>query len=112
LTLYTIVVGDIKCILDEVLDVLENFTDGLLNALRPSLKGIIQDYSQSMCSGSFQDLGLCLDPDSLGLDSLSSSSLGLDSLGLDSLDLDSLGLDGLGLGGLGLGSDSDHRQGG
>lgn len=63
---------------------MENITDGLLNSLCPSLKGVIQNYSDSMCDGgSFELLGLCA---SLG---------GLGDLGL--------GLGGSGHGGSGLG---------
>jgi hypothetical protein len=58
---YCVVVGDIKCLLDEILDAVENLTDGLLNSLCPLLKGVIQLFSDSMCEGgSFELLGLCL----------------------------------------------------
>jgi len=65
------IVGDIKCILDLVLDTIENLTDGLLNSLCPMLKGVISNYSNSMCEGgSFELLGLCTNLGDLGLGSL------------------------------------------
>ncbi|BGP12435.1 hypothetical protein JCM10213_006999 [Rhodosporidiobolus nylandii] len=40
---------DIKCILDDLLNIVQLQTDGLLNELQPLLSGLTQNYSNSVC---------------------------------------------------------------
>ena len=54
------VVYEIKCILDEVMDAVENLTDAIINALEPLLQDIIQVASQTACASGLQILGLCV----------------------------------------------------
>lgn len=63
------VVDELKCIIDEVLNAVENTVDGLLNALGVtgqwrSLRG---DYAGALCRGDLQLLGLCVDTTLAGL---------------------------------------------
>ena len=63
------VVGELKCIVDEVLNAVENTVDGLLNnlgAVGPwrNLRG---DYVNALCGGNLQILGLCVDTNLAGL---------------------------------------------
>ena len=43
------VVYDIKCILDDVLNAVENLTDALLNVLKPLLAPLIRGWSAQAC---------------------------------------------------------------
>lgn len=54
------VVYQIKCILDEILDSLEDLTDGLLNDLEPIFRPVIQQATDAACSSGLQLAGLCL----------------------------------------------------
>lgn len=56
------VVYEIKCILDEVLNAVENLADAVIKAIQPLLQGIIIDASQTACNSGFQIAGLCLIP--------------------------------------------------
>lgn len=56
------VVYDIKCILDETLDALENLTDAIINAIEPILQGIISDASRTACNSGIAVVGLCILP--------------------------------------------------
>lgn len=63
------VVGEIKCIVDDSLNAVENMVDGLLNGLSiagqwRSLRG---DYANALCGGNLQILGLCVDTNLAGL---------------------------------------------
>jgi len=65
----TLVVGELKCIIDEVLNAAENVVDGLLNTLGVtgqwrSLRG---DYVSALCGANLQILGLCVDVSLSGL---------------------------------------------
>ncbi|XP_006454352.1 hypothetical protein AGABI2DRAFT_189622 [Agaricus bisporus var. bisporus H97] len=53
------IVYDIKCILDEVLNAVENISDGLLNVLDPLLIKTVQDTLLSACSLGLSILGIC-----------------------------------------------------
>jgi len=55
-------VYDIKCILDETLDALENLTDAIINAIEPILQGIISDASRTACNSGIAVVGLCILP--------------------------------------------------
>ena len=55
-----IVIYAIKCLLDETLDVVENLTDAIINAIAPLLQGLIGDATRSAGSSSGQDLLLLL----------------------------------------------------
>jgi len=66
----TPVVGELKCIVDEVLNTAENAADGLLNSLGVTgqWEGLRRDYVSAVCGGGLQILGLCVDANlSLGL---------------------------------------------
>ncbi|EKM61036.1 uncharacterized protein PHACADRAFT_134144 [Phanerochaete carnosa HHB-10118-sp] len=54
------IVYEIKCILDEVLDTVENLTDAIINAIKPLLQGLIGDASQTACNSGIQLAGLCV----------------------------------------------------
>ena len=62
LTSCTLVVAELKCIVDEVLNAVENTVDGLLNNLGitaqwTDLRG---DYVSALCTGGLQILDLCV----------------------------------------------------
>ena len=67
----TPVVYEIKCIIDEVLNAIENTVDGLLNTLgiTAQWRGVRGDYVNELCGGGLQILGLCVGADTnlLGL---------------------------------------------
>ena len=65
----TSVVVELKCIIDEVLNAIENTVDGLLNTLgiTAQWRGLRGDYVGALCSGNLQILGLCVDTSLLGL---------------------------------------------
>ncbi|KIP11960.1 hypothetical protein PHLGIDRAFT_17778 [Phlebiopsis gigantea 11061_1 CR5-6] len=54
------IVYQIKCLLDEVLDAVENLTDAIINAVKPLLQGVIGDASRTACNSGIQIAGLCL----------------------------------------------------
>lgn len=84
-----------------MLDTVENLTDGLLNSLCPPLKGVIQNYSDSMCDGgSFAVLGLCATLNGLGVGNL---GLGIGGSSQGGSSQGGPGQGGSGLRGLGLG---------
>lgn len=56
------VVYEIKCILDEVLDAVENLTDAIINAITPLLQSLIGDASQTACNSGLALAGICLIP--------------------------------------------------
>ncbi|ETW87217.1 hypothetical protein HETIRDRAFT_166754 [Heterobasidion irregulare TC 32-1] len=54
------IVYEVKCILIDILDVLENLTDAVLNAIRPLLGPFIDKYSLTQsCQTGLQLTGLC-----------------------------------------------------
>lgn len=55
-----IVVYQIKCILDDVLNAVENLTDAVINAIEPILQGVIVDASKTACNSGIQVAGFCL----------------------------------------------------
>lgn len=65
----TPVVGELKCIIDEVLNAVENTVDGLLNSLGVTgqWRGLRGDYVRALCRGRLQLLGLCVDANLSGL---------------------------------------------
>ncbi len=54
------VVYDIKCILDETLDALENLTDAVINAIKPLLVSLIGDASKTACNSGIAIAGICI----------------------------------------------------
>ncbi|KAH9898403.1 hypothetical protein C8Q73DRAFT_400497 [Cubamyces lactineus] len=54
------IVYQVKCILDETLDAVENLTDALLNALKPLLLDVIGQAVTAACSYGLQLESLCL----------------------------------------------------
>lgn len=64
-----LVVGELKCIIDEVLNAVENTVDGLLNGLGVTgqWRGLRGDYANALCGGNLQILGLCVDTSLAGL---------------------------------------------
>jgi hypothetical protein len=57
-----IVVYDIKCILDETLDAVENLSDAIINEIEPILQGIIADASRTACNSGLAIAGFCILP--------------------------------------------------
>lgn len=53
-------VYDIKCILDEILNAVENMTDGILNDVKPLLQGVISSATNTACNSGLKLAGLCL----------------------------------------------------
>ncbi|KAI0335277.1 hypothetical protein GY45DRAFT_1317208 [Cubamyces sp. BRFM 1775] len=54
------VVYQIKCILDDILDAVENLTDAILNALRPLLLVVIGQATTAACNYGLELGSLCL----------------------------------------------------
>ncbi|KAI0365244.1 hypothetical protein BV20DRAFT_973430 [Pilatotrama ljubarskyi] len=54
------IVYEIKCILDDVLDAVENLTDALINAVRPLIVALIGQAITSACNSGVQLGSLCL----------------------------------------------------
>jgi hypothetical protein len=46
---WSLVVYQIKCIIDDLLDAVENITDGLLNDLAPLLRGLDNQIVDLLC---------------------------------------------------------------
>lgn len=65
------VVGELKCIIDEILNAVENTVDGLLNSLgiTAQWRGLRGEYVRALCRGRLELLGLCvgIDLPELGL---------------------------------------------
>jgi hypothetical protein len=63
------VVGELKCIVDDVLNTVENTVDGLLNTLGITGKwrNLRGDYANALCGGNLEILGLCVDTNLAGL---------------------------------------------
>ena len=56
-----LVIYDIKCILDEMLDAIENLTDEIIGACRPFLEGVVGEYNMVACKSGFDAVGKCLE---------------------------------------------------
>ncbi|KAH8102658.1 hypothetical protein BXZ70DRAFT_797601 [Cristinia sonorae] len=54
------IVYEIKCILDELLDAVENLTDAILNDIQPILEPLIKQATSTACNSGLQLLGLCI----------------------------------------------------
>lgn len=54
------VVYDIKCLLDELLDTVENISDVLINSIRPLLALCSQDTLKVACKSGLSLLGICI----------------------------------------------------
>ncbi|CAL1695860.1 unnamed protein product [Somion occarium] len=56
------IVYEIKCILDEILDAVENLSDAVLNDLQLAslYRGLIADASKTACNSGLQIIGLCI----------------------------------------------------
>lgn len=54
------IVYEIKCILDEILDAVENLTDAVLNDIAPLYRGLIVDATKTACKSGLQLAGLCI----------------------------------------------------
>lgn len=58
---FMLVVYEVKCILDAILDALEDITDALLNDLGPILEPVITDYQTESCRMASVKLGnICI----------------------------------------------------
>lgn len=57
---FPVVVYDLKCLVDVVLNIVENTTDAILNALAPLLGGLLGHSSSTLCASGIKLLGLCL----------------------------------------------------
>jgi hypothetical protein len=55
-----LVVYDIKCILDDILNFCENVTDGIINDLQPALEALIGTASTMSCHPGVKLLGFCI----------------------------------------------------
>lgn len=55
-----IVVYDIKCIIDQVLDATENLTDAIINDLAPLLHDVLGLATSTTCAAGIEIAGLCL----------------------------------------------------
>lgn len=55
-----LVVYEIKCILDEILDAVENLTDAILNDIAPLYRGLITDATRTACNSGLQLANLCI----------------------------------------------------
>ena len=51
------VIYEIKCTLDEILNLTENLTDAIINAL---LRGVISQYNEAVCAPGIDVLGICI----------------------------------------------------
>lgn len=63
LTDVTTVVYQVKCIVDQVLDVTEELTDGILNDLEdilPMIKALDGQAAQTACAAGIEILGICV----------------------------------------------------
>ena len=49
-----------KCVIDEMLDIVENVTDGLWNGLKPLLGGSSANANAMMCASGLKTLGFCV----------------------------------------------------
>jgi len=54
------VVYDIKCLLDGLLDTVENISDVLINSIRPLLALCSQDTLKVACKSGLSLLGICI----------------------------------------------------
>ncbi|THH34026.1 hypothetical protein EUX98_g83 [Antrodiella citrinella] len=55
------IVYEIKCILDELLDAVENLTDQILNTIAPMLSPVIEMAATAACKNGITALGICLE---------------------------------------------------
>ncbi|KAF9481420.1 hypothetical protein BDN70DRAFT_876400 [Pholiota conissans] len=51
---------DLKCLIDEILDVLEEFTDALINAIQPLLAALLGQTVTAACASGVELAGLCI----------------------------------------------------
>lgn len=51
---------EIKCVLDKVLDAVENLTDAILNAIQPLLAPLIGQATDTACRSGLNLAGLCI----------------------------------------------------
>ncbi|KAG2023490.1 hypothetical protein CC2G_001138 [Coprinopsis cinerea AmutBmut pab1-1] len=54
------IVYELKCLLDDVLNAVENLTDALINGLQPLLQALIGQASTTACRSGVELLGLCI----------------------------------------------------
>ncbi|KAF8507160.1 hypothetical protein F5888DRAFT_1602271 [Russula emetica] len=54
------IIYDIKCILDEMLDIVENLTDKIIGDCKPFLEGLVGEYNVAVCKSGFDVVGECL----------------------------------------------------
>jgi len=50
------VIYEVKCTLDEILNLTENLTDAIINALRR----LILEYNEAVCKPGIDVLGICI----------------------------------------------------
>lgn len=60
-----VVIYDIKCILDEMLDIVENFTDKIIGDCKPILEGLVGEYNMAVCKSGLDAVGKCLGSNTL-----------------------------------------------
>jgi hypothetical protein len=65
----TPVVAELKCIIDEVLNAVENTVDGILNGLgiMGQWRNLRGDYVSALCRGNLEVVGLCADINLTGI---------------------------------------------
>lgn len=57
---FYLVVYDVKCIIDELLDATEDMSDAVINALGPVLQGLLGKASATVCRAGVEVAGLCV----------------------------------------------------
>lgn len=57
---YFTVVYDLKCLIDKILDIVENCTDSAINQLQPLLAAILGQAISDACRSGVELLGLCI----------------------------------------------------
>lgn len=60
LTLFLEVVYDVKCLVDELLDAIEDLSDAIVNVLQPSLQSLFPSLITAACNKTINLLGLCV----------------------------------------------------
>ncbi len=58
--LILLVIYDIKCIVDELLDIAEDLTDKIIGDCKPLLEGLVGEYNMAICKSGFDVVGKCL----------------------------------------------------
>lgn len=51
---------ELKCTLDALLDIVENLTDAIINAIQPLLQAVLGKAVTATCASGVQVVGLCI----------------------------------------------------